>query len=400
MKIPSYEFCLVSPPLIGLVKAKSCAKNYHPVHGIKAKPRHVSILGHLLPHAWSAYKLMKLGKKLLNITQNSANFGKAFGKSCLQTTMKRTQHFLILFVKGMSMGIAELIPSVSSATIALITGIYGELLSAIQSLNITALQLLAQGKGKAFWQYIHGNFLLVLCLGMITSLLTTINLLGYLLAEQGIQTWSFFFGLMLISCITIYQQIKKFTYTTLPISFLGALMAYGIGQATPLQGPESLWFILLAGAIAVCAMILPGISGSFMLLLLGKYTVMLDALQHLHWQRLLVFMVGGIIGLLGFSRVLNWLLHKHYDRTMSLLAGFMAGSLPKVWPWKQVVKTLDTIHLSENILVNNVSPVQFQVVYCQDPLIFQALLWMSLGCLLVISLEKLSAKGRRNKQFL
>jgi len=310
--------------------------------------------------------------------------------------MHPTKYYLRLFIKGIAMGIAELIPSVSSATVALLTGIYGELLGAMRSLDSVALRLLGAGKWKNLWQHIHGNFLLTLGLGIITSLLTTVNLLRYLLAEQAIQTWSFFFGLMLISCVTVYQQIKRFSYTLIPISCLGALIAYAIIHATPLQSPESLRFILLAGAISVCAMIVPGISGSFVLLLLGKYTTMLDALQHLHWQRLLVFMLGGIIGLLSFSRVLNWLLTKHQDPTMSLLAGFIIGSLPKTWPWKQFIKIENT----GNLVAQNISPSKFQLVSCQDPLIFQALLWMCLGCLVVITLEKLAARKQRHSPML
>jgi putative membrane protein len=310
--------------------------------------------------------------------------------------MKSTKHFLLLFIKGMSMGIAELIPSISSATIALITGIYGELLDSIRSLDMAALQLLSQRQWKALWHHIHGNFLLPVGLGILTSLLTTLHLLRYLLAKQPIQTWSFFLGLMLISCMIIYQQIKKFTYTTLPTSLIGALMAYGLLYATPLKSPDSLWFILLAGAIAVCAMILPGISGSFMLLVLGKYTLMLEALQQFHWQRLVVFLLGGMIGLISFTRLLNWLLRQYHDLIMALLAGFMLGSLPKIWPWKQLIQP----SVASLLIEQNVSPVKFQLVAQQDPLILEALLWMSLGCLLVVLLEKLAATERQRHRFL
>jgi putative membrane protein len=308
--------------------------------------------------------------------------------------MKRTKHFLLLFIKGMSMGIAELIPSISSATIALITGIYGKLLDSIRSVDMAALRLLIQGKWKAFWDHINGNFLLTLGLGILTSLLSTISLLRYLLAEKPIQIWSFFFGLMVISCISIYQYIKKFTLMTLLVSFLGALIAYGLIYTTPLKTPDSLWFISLAGVIAVCAMILPGISGSFMLLLLGKYTLMLEALQGFHWQRLLAFLLGAITGLISFTRFLNWLLRQYHDYTMALLAGFMLGSLPKTWPWKQLIQPLDVDPLVEAAMEKNVSPVKFQLLAQQDPLILEALLWMSLGCLLVVLLEKLAANQR------
>lgn len=313
--------------------------------------------------------------------------------------MKRTKDHLRLFLKGMGMGSADIIPGVSGGTIALITGIYEELLCAIRSLDATALRLLRVGKWKAFWQHVHGSFLLALGLGIGTSLLTTVNLLCYLLAHHPIQTWSFFGGLILVSSITIYQQVKKFTYLTLPISFIGAAIAYAITRATPMQTPEAGWFIFVAGAITVCAMILPGISGSFMLLMLGKYTWMLEALKDLHWQLLTVFMLGGITGLLSFSRLLTWFLRRYHDSTIALLAGFMLGSIPKTWPWKEFLKPLSPEGLWVPLVEENISPVRFQVIYQQDPLILQALLWMSLGCLLVVTMEKLGANKELHSRF-
>ena len=311
--------------------------------------------------------------------------------------MKRIRSYLLLFLKGIGMGTADIIPGVSGGTIALITGVYEELLLAIRSVDITALRLLLTGQGKACWQHIHGAFLLTLGLGIGTSLLTTVNLLRYLLIHHPIQTWSFFGGLIFLSAITLYQPIKKFTYLTLPMSLLGAAIAYVITRATPMQTPGAGWFIFLAGGMAVCAMILPGISGSFILLILGKYTLMLEALQHLHWRLLSVFMLGGIIGLLSFSRLLNWLLYKHHDHTIALLAGFMLGAIPKTWPWKQGVNPLGTQGIGLPLIEKNISPVQFQSIYQQDPLILHALLWMSLGCLLVVVLKKLAAsKQHRN----
>ncbi|MEM7055700.1 MAG: DUF368 domain-containing protein [Bacteroidota bacterium] len=304
--------------------------------------------------------------------------------------MKRTKDYLLLFLKGMGMGSADIIPGVSGGTIALITGIYEELLCAIRSLNATALRSLRARKWRAFWQYIHGSFLLTLSLGISTSILTTVNLLCYILTQYPIQTGSFFLGLILVSSITVYQQVKKFTYSILFISFIGAIVAYTITCATPIQTPEASWFIFVAGAVAVCAMILPGISGSFILLILGKYTLMLAVLKDLQWRLLSVFMLGGITGLLSFSRLLTWLLRRYHDSTIALLAGFMLGSVPKIWPWKQLLKPLSSEGLGGALVGANISPVQFRVIYQQDPLILQALLWMGVGCLLVLTMDKLT----------
>jgi len=313
--------------------------------------------------------------------------------------MRKVKDHLLLFLKGMSMGSADIIPGISGGTVALITGIYEELLDTIKSLDANALRLLMAGKWKALWQHIHGPFLVTLLLGIGTSLRTTVNLVHYLLTYCPIQTWSFFFGLILVSSLTVYQQAKKFTYLTLPISLVGAAIAYGITRANPIQTPDAIWFIFIAGAIALCAMILPGISGSYMLLIMGKYALMLDALKNLYWPLLSAFMLGGSVGLLSFSRFLTWLLRKYHDATIALLAGFMLGSIPKAWPWKHVIKPLHSESLGGFLREENVSPAQFQAIYQQDPLLLQALLWMSLGCLLVIVLERLAAHKQSYHRF-
>ena len=292
----------------------------------------------------------------------------------------------------MAIGSADIIPGVSGATIALITGIYEELLQAIQAFAAAAFRLLSTGQFKALWQHLHGAFLLPLVLGIGLSLATTVQLVTYLLAHYSIQTWSFFLGLILASSFTIYQKVKQWQLRTLLISLGGLVLAYSITQATPLHTPHTSWFIGLAGCIAVCAMLLPGMSGSFVLVLLGKYMFMLHALQAFQLGILVTFVLGGVIGLFSFSRLIAWLLRFHHDNTLALLAGFMLGSLNRVWPWQQSWSALAHSSLT---VPQNLSPLQFQATYHQDPLVPQALLWMSLGLLLVVILERQTRRRKR-----
>lgn len=305
--------------------------------------------------------------------------------------MKHLYNYWLLFLKGVSIGSADIIPGVSGGTIALITGIYEELLQTIQAFNATALRLLINRQFKALWQHLNGAFLLPLLLGIGLSLFTTVQLVIYLLAHFPIQTWSFFFGLILVSSLMVYQKIEQWHLRTVLVSLGGLVIAYSVTQATSLHTPNTSLFIGLTGAIAVCAMLLPGISGSFVLVLLNKYAFMLQALRGFHWGSLLPFALGGVVGLLSFSRVVAWLLRQYYDTTLALLAGFMLGSLNKVWPWQYNWGALAHNSLSST---QNLSPIQYQALCHQDPLVFQALFWMSFGILLVVVLEKQTRRGQ------
>ena len=303
--------------------------------------------------------------------------------------MTPTKRYLLLFLKGVGIGSVDIVPGVSGGTIALITGIYEELLGAIQSFDLAALRLLKQGKLGAFWQHVRGAFLLPLLLGIGFSLVTAVHLVTYLLHSYSIQTWSFFGGLIVLSSFTIYQRIGHWHLRRLLISLGGGLGAYALTQAPPVQMPSGSWFILLCGALAVCAMILPGISGSFVLLLLGKYAFMLNALKTFNVSVLATFCLGAVVGLLSFSRLISWLLRRYHDSTLALLAGFMLGSLNKVWPWKQA---LDPLGMADSC---NLSPAQFQIVGQQDPLLLQAFFWMAVGMVLVMVVER-QAGGKRH----
>lgn len=305
--------------------------------------------------------------------------------------MKHLKQQSIVFLKGLAIGTADVIPGISGSTVALITGIYSNLLGTIRSINKTAIKLLLTGQWKQLWSHIDGSFLLPLCLGIVISLLTTIHLVNYLLVNYPIEAWSFFLGLSIISCITVYQQIKKFTPSAIFITLIGIASAYIIIKVNPVSTSSNPWFIFIAGALAMSAMILPGISGSFILLILNKYAFMLNALQELNWPILIVFMAGGLLGLLTFSRMLSLLLRNYTNLTIALFAGFMVGSIPKTWPWKAYFP--DPRGLASKLVVEqNISPFKFQAIYQKDPHLFQSLGCIVIGCLLVVAIKELGKR--------
>lgn len=292
--------------------------------------------------------------------------------------------YLRLFFKGVVVGMIDIVPGISGGTVVLIMGIYEELLQAIQAFDMAALRLLITGQFKNLWKHLQGPFLLPLALGMGLSMMTTVQLITYLLNNHPIQTWSFFLGLILVAIFTVYKKIKQWHVRTVLISLGGVVVAYGITQATPLHIPYTTsWFIGLSGCIAVCAMLLPGISGSYMLVLLGKYVFMLHALQTFQLNILIPFALGGVVGLLSFSRLVAWLLHRYHDNTLALLAGFMLGSLSKVWPFQQLLNTS-----AYNSWI--ISSAQSPATYHQECVIFQTLFWTSLGVLTVVGLGRLA----------
>lgn len=236
--------------------------------------------------------------------------------------------------KGACMGASDVIPGVSGGTIAFIMGIYGELLNSIKSINGEAFRLFFSGKFVAFWKHINGTFLASLFAGILISVFSLARLMKYLLEFHPIPLWSFFFGLILASAVYILKGLDKWSIQNIISLLVGVATGAFICLASPGQTPDELWFIFLSGAIAICAMILPGISGSFILLLLGKYAFVMTAVSELNIPVLIVFAAGCAVGIVSFSHFLSWLLKKYYMLTIALLSGFMLGSLLKVWPWK------------------------------------------------------------------
>lgn len=248
---------------------------------------------------------------------------------------------LMVAVKGACMGAADVIPGVSGGTIAFIMGIYDEFVGSLASINANAVRMLLKGQFKAFWKHINGTFLLSLVIGIGFSVVMLAGLMQYLLEWHPIQTWAFFFGLIVASSIFILRGISGWRWRDGLLLIFGVLLGATICTLSPTQTPDALWFIFLSGAIAICAMILPGISGSFILLILGKYQFIMGCISDLtsgvdfgrNLLILSVFMIGAVIGILSFSKLLHWLLARWQKETMLVLAGFIIGSLVKVWPW-------------------------------------------------------------------
>lgn len=244
---------------------------------------------------------------------------------------------LWLYLKGLAMGSADVVPGVSGGTIAFITGIYTELLDSIKSVNLQTLVLLFKKGPKAAWKAANGTFLATLLAGILTAILTLAKLIHYLLDQHAVLLWSFFFGLILASSLHMAKQIKQWQPLTLASLLIGVFIAAFISIASPTSIEANYLNIFLAGSIAICAMILPGISGSFILLLMGLYAPVLAAVKGLQLDIMLIFALGAGLGLILFSRLLSWLLHHYQDLMFSLLTGFMLGALLKVWPWKETI---------------------------------------------------------------
>lgn len=255
--------------------------------------------------------------------------------------MKRIIDYIMVAVKGACMGAADVIPGVSGGTIAFITGIYDDLLGSINAIDATAVKLFFTGKFKEFWKHINGSFLVSLFFGILISVLTLAGLMQYLLEHHPIQTWAFFFGLIVASSIFILRGIEGWNLKAVLFLIFGVFLGVTICTLSPTTTPDALWFIFLSGAIAICAMILPGISGSFILLILSKYQYIMGAISGLTSGQAIgesivvlgVFAVGAVCGILAFSRFLHWLLGRFHKETLITLAGFIIGSLVKVWPW-------------------------------------------------------------------
>ncbi len=296
----------------------------------------------------------------------------------------------LLFLKGLGMGGADVVPGVSGGTIAFITGIYEELLLSIKSVDLEALKLLASFDLKGFWEKVNGKFLLPLVTGIFVSVLTLSRLIGFLLANYPIQLWSFFFGLVIISSILVAKEIKQWKPLTVIAIIAGAAIAYFITEFTPAETPDSLLFVFISGAIAICAMILPGVSGSFILLILGKYEFIINALNERQLLIIVVFMIGCILGLLTFARLLSWLLKNYHNIMVAFLSGFMIGSLNKIWPWKETLKTYTDRHGELKPLVDrNIWPTEFQALG-NEPYLLQAILFGALGIGVVVLIEKIA----------
>ncbi|OOG70691.1 DUF368 domain-containing protein [Algoriphagus sp. A40] len=307
--------------------------------------------------------------------------------------MNSIKKYALTYLKGMAMGAADIVPGVSGGSIALIAGIYQELLNSINSFSLENLKLLGKFEVKSFYKAVNGSFLLSLLLGILTSIFALSNLITYLMSDHPIPLWSFFTGLILISAFLILKEIKRWHLGVILAVLIGTGIAYWVTNLPPTTTPNAIWFTFVSGAIAICAMILPGISGSFILLIMGQYEPILQAVNERNFLKLFVFAAGCAVGILSFSRVVSWLLRKYHSATIGLLSGFMLGSVNELWPWK-IVTAWRTSSDGEQkpFLDENILPGDYLELVGKEPLILSAFLAFAFGIFLVLFIEWLAAK--------
>lgn len=290
------------------------------------------------------------------------------------------------------MGAADIVPGVSGGTVAFVTGIYQELLDSINSVNLKALKILKDEGIAAAWEAINGRFLITLLSGILISILSLAKGVHYLLNNHPVLIWAFFFGLIIASGLYIARQVTDWRQSRVIALLVGVVFAASISVLAPGELPASPLFFFLSGSLAICAMILPGISGSFILLLLGMYAHVIGAIKGLDIVSLAIFASGCLLGLLIFSRVLAWLMRNYHDLAMALLTGFMLGSLVKLWPWKQTLAYRISSHGQVPLVQENLLPMQFEQITGQDAQLLSAIALAFAGFMLVWGLHWVSVK--------
>lgn len=297
--------------------------------------------------------------------------------------------YFLIYLRGIAMGAADIVPGVSGGTIAFISGIYGRFMSGLDGITIKKIIKLISKPSKTTWNALDGNFLVALFLGIGTSVFTLSGILTYLLDEHPIPLWSFFFGLILASAIIIGRKLawkKPYTYVAL---IIGAVIAFIVTVGEPLDVEASVWTVMPAGFIAICAMLLPGISGSFILLLLNHYRFVMDAYASKNLTAIVFFLAGCTLGLITFSKVIKFLYAKIPNIITALLTGFMIGALGKVWPWKEVLEYRIDSHGKQVPFIDEpTSPDQFS----GDPQYLAVILCSVFGLALVLGIEAIANK--------
>ncbi len=292
------------------------------------------------------------------------------------------------------MGAADVVPGVSGGTIAFITGILDTLLDSIRRINPSLISVIKERGVKGAFHYINGPFLVCVFGGILTSIFTLSKIISYLLVNHPIPVWSFFFGLILISVVHMLKQVKGFSAVRIMLFGLGVLFAWGITMLNPISLEMTYLNVFIGGSIAICAMLLPGISGSFILLLLGLYPSVLAAAKNLDITVLAIFASGCVAGLLTFSHLLSALLRKFHDATLIFLTGLMLGTLGKIWPWKEVVSWRENSAGEQvPLLEQNLSPMQFEQITGQPANIAWAIAALSCGILLVWGMEIIAGRN-------
>ena len=303
--------------------------------------------------------------------------------------MSRTiKDYIAVGFKGLAMGAADVVPGVSGGTIAFISGIYEELVVSISNINFSLLKTLQKEGFKVAWKQLNGSFLAALFIGVLISILSLAKTIKYLLENEPILLWSFFFGLVMASIIFIGKQVEKWNYKLLLLAILGATFGYTITIVSSTSITEiNYLFLVFAGAIASCAMILPGISGSYILLLMGVYPIVMTAITNRDVKIISAIGVGVVLGLLFFSKLLKWLFSKYKNEMLVVLTGIMFGSLNKVWPWKITVTTYINSHgETKPLLEQSISPFSFD----GDPQLILSILLVLTGFFIIIAMERVA----------
>ena len=311
--------------------------------------------------------------------------------------------YLTVTAKGLAMGVADVVPGVSGGTIAFISGIYEELIETIHNIDLGFFKIWKKEGFLKAWEHYNLSFLLALFSGVFISIISLAKLITWLLDVYPIMVWSFFFGLVIASIVFVGKQITNWRLAVIGALLVASVLSYLITIADPIGSPESTWFLFLAGFIAIIAMILPGISGAFSLLLMGAYTAVIGIVTQLGegmttlnsslflsaLGKLLIFGLGAIIGLKMFSRVLNWMFKHHKNLILAVLTGFMVGALNKIWPWKEVLQYRMN-HAGENIpfIERSILPQNYE----GNPQILYAIIFAIIGFLTIFLLEKLADK--------
>ena len=299
---------------------------------------------------------------------------------------RRLIDYVVISLKGMAMGAADVVPGVSGGTIAFISGIYEELITSINNINVSLIKSFLKEGFFAGWKKLNGSFLLSIVIGIAISVLSLVKTIKWLLENEPVLLWSFFFGLVIASIFFVAKQITKWTLATVLGFIIGSFVAYYITTLPPLGTNSSSWFLFFSGALAICAMILPGISGAFILVLLGAYKPVIDAIDNRDFKTIIILGVGAIIGLLSFSKLLKWLFKNYHNLTLAILTGFIFGSLNKIWPWKKVLTWRMNSHNEKvPLLEQSISPFSFE----GDNQLAIAVLLMIIGFLTIFILEKL-----------
>ena len=302
---------------------------------------------------------------------------------------RRLKDYATIALKGLAMGAADAVPGVSGGTIAFISGIYEELVSTISNVNANLFKTLFNSGFKAFWKQANGYFVVALLSGILISYVSFMRLAKYLLENEPVLIWSFFFGLIIASIYFVGKQINTWNLPVVLALLVGTGIAYYISSLPTMATNNSAIFLFFAGALAICAMILPGISGSFILIILGAYKTLSDAIHDLDIKKIALFVAGAVIGLLSFSHVLKWLFKHYHNITLALLTGFIFGSLDKVWPWKETLTWLvDSKGIKIPLLQKSISPFSFE----GDNQLPFAIALMVLGFFTIFILEKAGSK--------